>query len=86
MNSYFLDTYAMMEILKSNPSFERFRNTPNTTSNVNLLELHYIISREFGLERANQLMEKLKNIISEINLEDVKRASAFRLKKAKKKR
>ena len=85
VNSYFLDTYALIEICKNNLNFSKFRNTINFTSFMNLLELSYIISREFNQEKTNQIIDKLKNISLNINIEDVKRASDFRLKNTKKK-
>lgn len=85
VNSYFLDTYSLIEIVKSNPHFEKFRRAVNFTSLMNLLELNYIISKEFSQEKADKIIEKLKDMCLEINIEDVKRASDFRLKNIKKK-
>ncbi len=42
INSYFLDTYAMHEIIKGNPNYLKFnKNTDIVTTKLNLLELYY---------------------------------------------
>ncbi len=85
IDSYFLDTYSLLEIIKENKNFERFNQTLNFTSLMNLLELHYIIGRDFGVKKASEVVEKLKSIVVDITLEDIKKASEFRLKKGLKK-
>lgn len=82
--SYFLDTYALIEIIKNNENFKRFEDTINFTSFMNLLEVHYIIQREFGMEKADVIISKLKEIAVYIDIQDVKEASNFKFKYSKK--
>lgn len=83
IGSYFLDTYAIIEIIRENINFERFKDTLNFTSLMNLLETHYIISKNFGEKKADAIIDKLKKIVVEIKVEDIKEASRFRLKNSK---
>ena len=82
--SYFLDTYALIEIIRENQNYKKFQDTLNFTSLVNLLEFHYIISREFGQEKADEIILKLKEISITIDFKDIGVASKFRIKNSKK--
>jgi predicted nucleic acid-binding protein len=77
--AYFLDTYALIEISKENKNFKKFEETANFTGIMNLLEIHYIISKSFNARKADEIIEKLKKILVEIQIEDIRGASAFRL-------
>lgn len=77
--AYFLDTYALIEITKNNENFKEFLETSNSTSFMNLLELHYILSKDFGEKRADEIVDELKDIVIDIEVGDIKRASKFRL-------
>lgn len=85
MSYYFLDTYALIEIMKGNENFNKFQDTPNFTSLMNLLEFHYIMNRDFGNKKASEMVDKLRSIVVKTDLEDIKKASEFRLKNSKKK-
>ena len=76
---YFLDTYALIEIVKDNKNFERFKNTRNFTGHMNLLELHYMVSKEFGKRKADEIIDKTQSITINIEIKDIKEASKFRL-------
>jgi len=52
---------------------------------MNLLELHYHILKEFDQEKADQIVDKLKSIIIEFDMLDIKSASQFRIKHMKNK-
>lgn len=82
---YFLDTYALIEIIKENKNYDKFKETINITSLMNLYELHYFISKEFGLGKADFIIDKLKGIAVDIKIEDLKKASNFRIENIKKK-
>ncbi len=85
INSYFLDTYALIEIIKENENYKKFQDTPNSTGFMNLLELHYILSKDFDSKKADSMVDKLKEILLRVTLEDIKEASKFKLKNSKKK-
>ncbi len=85
INSYFLDTYALIEITKENKDYEKFKGSNNFTGLMNLFELHYIISRDFGPDKADKIIESLKKLLVSMKIEDIKDASRFRVKNVKKK-
>ena len=85
VKSYFLDTYALIEIVKENQNYERFKELVNFSSYMNLLELHYIISRNFDSKKADFLIDKLKSVLLKVEVKDILEASKFKLKHAKKK-
>lgn len=80
---FFLDSYALIEIIKENKNFKKFEDTTNFTSIANLLEVHYSIGRNFGVEKADEVINKLKPIIIGIEIKDIKDASIFRIKNSK---
>ena len=83
--AYFLDTYALIEISKENKNFKKFEETTNFTGVMNLLEIHYAMSRSFNVRKANEIIEKLNKILVGIQIKDIKDASAFRLTYIKRK-
>ncbi len=85
IEAYFLDTYALIEIIKENPNYKKFRETTNFTSLMNLLEIHYIISREFGEMKAHEITSKFNKISLVINIKDIEEASKMRIKYSSKK-
>ena len=84
-SSYFLDSYALIEIVNENGNYKKFGETINFTGFMNLLEVHSAITREFGAEKADSIIDKFKELSIDIEINDVKEASKFKLKNAKKK-
>lgn len=85
VKSYFLDSYALIEIIKNNQNFRRFIDTINFTGFMNLLEVHYIINKEFGSKKADTIVDKLKRMTIHIEIKDISEASRFRVKHIKRK-
>ncbi len=81
---YFLDSYALIGIVKENQNYKKFQDTINFTSLMNLLEFHYSISREFGQKKADETIAKLKEMSITIDFKDIEAASKFRFKNSKK--
>lgn len=82
--SYFLDSYALIEIIKENQNYKKFQDTLNFTCLMNLLEVHYRISKDFGIKKADEIVNKLKELVIDINIKDIKDASNLRIKNMKK--
>lgn len=78
--TYFLDTYALVEISRENKNFKKFEETQNFTNLLNLLELHYSINKDFGIKKANEIIDKLRPLVIDIEVKDIKEASIFRTK------
>jgi len=83
--TYFLDSYALIEIIKENKNFKKFEETTNFTGFANLLEVHCKIIREFNEKKADEIIDKMKSIVVNIDIKDIKDASKFRVKNSKRK-
>ena len=84
MVNYFFDTYALIELVKSNPSYAIFINEPVTTTKFNLAELFYILLEEFGEEKAKLHFVRFREFEVGIPDEILFKAVIFRLKNKKK--
>jgi predicted nucleic acid-binding protein len=80
---YFYDTYAIIEMMNGNPSYQRFWNFRVVCILNNLFELHQYLLKKFGKKTADQWMDKFD--ILRTSVEDVINASDFRHKNRKEK-
>jgi len=64
MAEYFADTYALVEILKGNPNYEKYSSAELYTTEFNLLELSYALVRDFGVEKAEEILEIMKSSVT----------------------
>ena len=59
---HYADTYALVEILRGNPAYKSY--TRLVTSEFNLLELAYAVTRDYGEDIALQVLDEVrKNIV-----------------------
>ena len=81
MARYYADTYALVEILKGNPAYERYAMEELVTSEFNMLELAYALRRDYGEERAIEILRIVRAFITiaQPRDEDYARASTLRL-------
>ena len=84
MVAYFFDTYAMIELIKTNPSYAVFLEEPVTTTKFNLAEVFYILLSEMGEEKARTEFAKFKDFEVDVTDEILIKAMKFRLKNKKK--
>lgn len=77
---FFLDTYALVEIIKGNPHYKGFSSGECCTCILNLYELYYQLLRDFGKEFADQEYKRFSSIKIEIPEESIAHASLFKLK------
>lgn len=81
---YFLDTYSIIEFLRGSKKFIKyFKGSPITTI-LNLIELYYIILRDFGKIQADREFNRFLNYVVDFDNDNVKEAMQFRLKFRKK--
>lgn len=66
MNTYFLDTYALIEILKENSNYKPYKKGIFITTKLNLLELHYFLLRTTNETIANEVYESFLDLCVEI--------------------
>jgi len=64
MAEYLADTYALVEILKGNPNYGKYSSAELYTTEFNLLELPYALVRDFGVEKAEGILEIVKSSVT----------------------
>lgn len=81
MVRYYADTYALVEILKGNPAYERYAGEELITSEFNMLELAYALTRDYGEERAIEILKIVRAFVTIVQPrdEDYARSSRLRL-------
>lgn len=84
MSSYFFDTYAIIEIVKGNPNYEQYKNSAAIISVLNLVELHYHITKKFGPGIANKLLGEYSKCVIGFTNEDVIAMTNFKIANNKK--
>ena len=77
---YFLDTYALIEILEGNPLFRRFIDEDFTITKLNAIELHRHSMKNAGDAKAKSDLDMVWDSIADFNKEVVVAANRFRLK------
>ena len=82
---YFFDTYAIIEIIKENKNYEKYKEEEIVTSILNIGEVYYILLREKDEETADYWYKILKHNAFLIDIEAIIKAMKFRFEnKAKK--
>lgn len=80
MTKYFLDTYALIEIIKGNQKYKKFLQEELSTSIFNLYELYYNLLRDFNEDTAKKYFLQFKQIIIHFEDSNIFQASKFKLK------
>lgn len=84
-NAYFFDTYALYSVIMGYPSYKKyFKQIVIITSRMNLIELHYILLRDYGKEVADTKFEHFKEFEVSFSDEIIKKANQFRYANKKK--
>ena len=81
MARYYADTYALVEILRGSPAYERYAGEELVTSEFNLLELAYALTRDYGREKAVKILRITRAFVTIVQPtdEDYAEASALRM-------
>jgi len=74
---YFLDTYALIEIYRKNKNYEKYKDGQFIISYLNLIEFDYYLLKN-NLDRS--IFYKLKEFVTQVTDEDVKKANELKLK------
>lgn len=74
-----------MEILKANPKYAKFKHLRPILTIFNLVELHYAVLPETGIELADELLAKYSIYNVSVDNETIKQANKFKYKHKKKK-
>ncbi|MBS3143073.1 PIN domain-containing protein [Candidatus Woesearchaeota archaeon] len=60
MNTFFFDTYALIEMLKGNPNYDAYTSAILITGRLNLMELYYYFLRERNEPRGRKAFLDLR--------------------------
>lgn len=82
---YFLDTYALIEIIKGNRKYKKFLEDDLHTSILNLYELYFNLLKDFNESTAKKYFLQFKHILIHFNDEVIFQASEFKLAHKKQK-
>jgi len=83
MVNYFFDSYAAIEIIKGNSIYSKYSNQEGAITIFNLAEIYWAVLRDFNEIIANNIYEKYKLFVVEIDDEILKEAIKFRIKHKK---
>jgi len=84
ISEYFFDTYAVLEIIKSNPSYEKYIDAKIRITFLNSLEIYYITLLQHGDKKAEEVFTRFKEFIVDIEDPIIFDAMKFRLLNKKK--
>lgn len=76
----FFDTYALFEIIRGNPKYEKYKEVTAITSIFNLAELNYGLKKEKDEKISDEITDEYKSNIVEVYLEDIKKAMSLKKK------
>lgn len=79
-NSYFFDTYAFFEVLRGNPKYDNYTDARIITTIFNIAELNYNLKKTHSKQLADSIIEKYKQFIVPLLLDDVKKAMDLKIK------
>lgn len=77
---YFFDTYALFEIIRGNPKYERYRDAIPILTILNIIELNLGLNKEFGKNVADSYMKKYWPYKTEILSRDIEHAVDIKIK------
>jgi len=81
---YFFDTYAVIEIIAGNSSYNNFVSKAPTITIFNLSEIYYIVLNKLGEKKANEVYNEYSKCTVDISDEILKEAMKFRQENKKK--
>lgn len=82
---YFFDTYAIVEIIRENKNYEKYKEEEIVTSILNVGELYYSLLREEGGKTADSWHQKLKQTAMLVDVDIIIKAMKFRFDNKSKK-
>jgi len=84
VNSYFFDTYALIELIKGNPYYTKYSEEQVVIMQFNLVELYYSLISEFSKEMAKMIYLNFKECVRQIDDDTIFEAMDLRKKQNKK--
>ena len=77
---YFLDTYAIFEIIEGNPKYEQYAEASIITTVFNLAELNYNLKKDMSREKANNFTKDYSDFVVDVTLGDINEAMDLKTK------
>lgn len=81
---YFFDSYAIIEILKTNKSYEKYVDTIVVTTKMNLFEVYHSLLKTLNKEKADNFLENQNYFIVDFDEKDIQESAEFKLEHARK--
>jgi len=78
---FFLDTYAMIEIIRGNPGYRKYVDGEFATLYTNLLELYHALLRDFDAMIAGRYLEVYRPHLVPLDLEWIAPAAELKLRR-----
>ncbi|MBI2653994.1 PIN domain-containing protein [Candidatus Woesearchaeota archaeon] len=75
---FFLDTYAIFEIIRGNPNYKPYIDCRIITTIFNLAELNYNLKKEKDKKSADEYTDKYSKFAVDVSIDDIKRAMDFK--------
>mgnify|MGYP001600877891 CR=1 FL=1 len=82
---YFFDSYAIIEIVKGNPNYEKFSGVDFITNSLNLAEVYYYLLKESDEYIASDMLKKFNFEFIEIDPKTAVDSAIFRFRNKKSK-
>ena len=83
---YFFDSYALYEFVNGNVNYKKyFENYDIVLTRLNVIELFYVLLKDFNLNIARKYCEYFKAFVVEFSEEVLEKAMVFKLKNKDKK-
>ena len=79
IDSFFFDSYALIEVVKGSENYSRFKDCILTTSKLNKFETYYILLRNSGKDLAEAFLQRYYYSITDFSQEIIQSAAEFKL-------
>lgn len=80
MVAYFFDTYAILEVINGNPNYKKYLNSGIVVTQLNLIELYYILLKNFDSNIAEKYYFYFKPYLVFVEDLDIVNASKSKLR------
>jgi uncharacterized protein len=81
---FFLDTYALIEILHGNPKYLKYTKKELFTTKLNLYELYYNLLKDFSEDKSRALFFQFTDFVIDVKDEHIFSAAHFKREHRKK--
>jgi len=78
-DAYFFDSYAVMEIVKGNPSYKEYIDKNIVLIKENIFEIYFNILRQINKETAEEISEEYYPYVLDFDEEIIKEAAELKL-------